>query len=94
MIIYTDEKTNAKLISTNTKNPATYDFCIIENVNEYFHPAKFSTDILMKTAAKPVPEKTQKDAFEQTHKTRRQKDVLSRATIHSPTENNNYLKSS
>lgn len=57
VIIYTDEYTNAKLISTKTIKPAIYDFCIIEKVNEYFHPAKFSTDILINTAAKPVPAK-------------------------------------
>lgn len=55
--IYPDEKTKAKLINIYTTNPATYDFCIIEKVNEYFHPAKFSTEILMKTAANPVPER-------------------------------------
>ena len=39
-----------------TRKPATYDFCIIENVNSNFQPAKFSTDMLMKLAANPVPE--------------------------------------
>lgn len=55
--IYTDEKTRTKLINTYTKNPATYDFCIIEKVNANFQPAKFSTERFMKTAANPVPEK-------------------------------------
>lgn len=43
-----------------TRKPAKYDFCIIEKVSENFQPAKFSTDILMKTAASPVPESNQK----------------------------------
>lgn len=55
-MIYPDEKTNSKLINIYTMNPATYDFCIMLKVKEYFHPAKFSTDMLMKTAANPVPE--------------------------------------
>lgn len=38
-----------------TINPATYERCIIVNVHEYFHPAKFSTEILIRTAANPVP---------------------------------------
>lgn len=59
--IYTEEKTKTKLINTYTTKPATYDFCIIANVNANFQPAKFSTEILMKTAANPVPENNQNE---------------------------------
>lgn len=56
VIIYTEDKTRAKLNKIYTRNPAKYELCIILKVKEYFHPAKFSTEILMKTAASPVPE--------------------------------------
>jgi hypothetical protein len=55
VMIYTEEYTKTKLIKIYTIKPATYDFWIILNVTEYFQPAKFSTEILMKTAASPVP---------------------------------------
>lgn len=57
MTIYTEEKTRAKLNKTYTINPAMYECCIILKVNSNFQPAKFSTDILIKTAANPVPER-------------------------------------
>lgn len=60
VMIYTEENTKIKFISMYTRKPAKYDFCIIEKVSENFQPAKFSTDILMKTAASPVPESNQK----------------------------------
>lgn len=55
--IYTEEQTKTKLIKMYTRNPAIYDFCIIENVSSNFQPAKFSTEMFIKTAAIPVPEK-------------------------------------
>lgn len=61
--INTEDSTKAKLNKMYTRNPTKYELCIILKVNEYFHPAKFSTEILMKTAANPVPkrEKEQKE---------------------------------
>lgn len=61
--IYTDENTRPKLIAKYTIKPATYDFWIRANVNENFQPAKFSTAILMKTAANPVPEHSQENSL-------------------------------
>ena len=61
--IYTEEYTKAKLNRTYTKNPAIYDFWIISNVAENFQPAKFSTAILMKTAASPVPARNKKESM-------------------------------
>lgn len=56
-MIYTEDNTMAKSNNMQTINPKKYDFCIILKVNEYFHPAKFSTEMLMKTVASPVPER-------------------------------------
>lgn len=61
VMIYAEDKTKTKLINTYTINPATYDFCIIEKVNANFQPAKFSTEIFIKTAANPVPGTSKKE---------------------------------
>lgn len=58
--IYTEENTRHKLIEAYTTKPARQDVCTIANVAENFHPAKFSTARLMKTAANAVPGRHEK----------------------------------